>query len=239
MQEKLDYSALQISIEDFVSEESNLESLLFCQNEIEEIIQLGHSIICPETHIKEFEIDQLEKNGFSIHGVDFNCGRKIAFQLKNTEKLALFLCTVGKGVTDYYKIFTEQNEPLKAYYVDMLGSISVEKSMNIFQEQFKEIMNRLDLNITNRYSPGYCDWPLFEQQKIFGLFEGNTCGISLNSSCLMIPAKSISGVIGIGHSVKFTEHECNLCNLTHCIYRKRQRQVVTLFGATQSGDINE
>jgi len=222
MQKKLSYSELKVSIEDFVTGESSLESLLLWRADIDEIICLGNELINPEVHIKQFEIEYLEKDRFSIDGVDFQCGNKIALQLKNAESLALFVCTVGKGVTEYYKYFIEKNELLKAYYVDMLGSISVEKSMNIFQQQFSDKKNKQRYRITNRYSPGYCGWHLLEQKKLFNLFAGVSHGITLTESCLMIPAKSISGVIGIGAEVKFTEHDCDLCNLPKCIYRKKE-----------------
>ncbi|MCL2650101.1 MAG: methionine synthase [Candidatus Azobacteroides sp.] len=224
MQEKLSYSELKLSIEDFVIGESSMENLLLWREDIDEILCLGNEIITPEVHIKQFEIENLEKDRFSIDGVEFHCGKKIAFQLKDAENMAIFVCTVGKGVTEYYKYFMKQNEPLKAYFVDMLGSISVEKSMNIFQQQFSDKKNEEGCRITNRYSPGYCEWPLLEQKKLFNLFTGDTCGITLTESCLMLPAKSISGVIGVGTEVKFSEHECALCNFRKCIYRKKNQR---------------
>ena len=74
--------------------------------------------------------------------------------------------------------------------------------------------------MANRYSPGYCGWALSEQKRFFALFPENHCGIKLSDSCLMDPIKSVSGVIGFGRNVKKTAYECQMCELTTCIYRK-------------------
>jgi hypothetical protein len=78
------------------------------------------------------------------------------------------------------------------------------------------------LHITNRYSPGYCDWDIREQKKLFELLPENFCGISLLDSMLMKPIKSISGFIGIGSNVTFNRYTCNYCKDRNCLYRNKR-----------------
>ena len=49
------------------------------------------------------------------------------------------------------------------------------------------------------------------------------CDIHLTDSCLMIPIKSISGVIGIGHNVRRRDYTCNLCGLNASCRRGRKQ----------------
>jgi hypothetical protein len=73
--------------------------------------------------------------------------------------------------------------------------------------------------ITNHYSPGYCGWNVAEQQRLFALLPPGFCGVRLTPSSLMVPIKSISGVIGLGPEVRKRDYECNVCEVEDCIYR--------------------
>ena len=48
------------------------------------------------------------------------------------------------------------------------------------------------------YSPGYCGWPVTGQRRLFAALEPADVGITLTSSCLMRPLKSVSGVLVAG-----------------------------------------
>ena len=75
---------------------------------------------------------------------------------------------------------------------------------------------------TNRFSPGYCGWHVREQPDLFSLFPTpHPCGIHLTDSCLMVPIKSVSGVIGIGPNVKKLEYSCGLCDYKNCYKRRK------------------
>ncbi len=76
------------------------------------------------------------------------------------------------------------------------------------------------LKITNRYSPGYCNWPLKDQRPLFAFVGENPTGIALSESCLMHPIKSVSGVIGIGTKARRRAYGCVICQNKTCIYRR-------------------
>lgn len=109
---------------------------------------------------------------------------------------------------------------LKGYIYDVAGSEIVEAAADIMTEKLKEEMQRKGMLITNRFSPGYCGWNVSEQHKIFQLVPDNFCGIQLLESALMVPIKSISGIIGIGRNVRFLPYTCSKCDYKNCTYRK-------------------
>ncbi|MHB8579979.1 MAG: vitamin B12 dependent-methionine synthase activation domain-containing protein [Ignavibacteriaceae bacterium] len=80
-------------------------------------------------------------------------------------------------------------------------------------------MLKRGMKITNRYSPGYCNWNVSEQHLFFSLLPQNFCGITLTESSLMLPVKSISGIIGIGSNVKYSKYFCDKCGVKDCTYR--------------------
>ncbi|GAH91002.1 unnamed protein product, partial [marine sediment metagenome] len=51
---------------------------------------------------------------------------------------------------------------------------------------------------SRRLSPGYCDWKIDQQKMVFRAMKDDSAGVRLTEECLMLPQKSISGIIGIG-----------------------------------------
>lgn len=80
-----------------------------------------------------------------------------------------------------------------AYLCDAIGSAMVESLADFVNEK---ICN--GLNVTNRFSPGYADFPIEFQAPLLNRLDAyRTVGISLTDDLLMIPMKSITAVIGI------------------------------------------
>lgn len=157
---------------------------------------------------------------FSIADQVFNTGKLISRQLKASSSLALFICTAGEGISQKSQQLLHGDDPAKGYVYDVLGSVIVETAMDKIQQILAEEFSKSAIKTTNRYSPGYCDWSVIEQHKLFSFFPLNHCGITLNASALMHPIKSVSGVIGLGENVRFNKYHCEMCNSTNCIYRK-------------------
>ncbi len=163
----------------------------------------------------------LDKSGsIIIEGVTFNVGKKIVRQLKNAEGGALFICTAGQDIGDKSKELMASGDFMEGYILDIIGSLTVEAAIDNIQNSLETELLLSGKKIANRYSPGYCGWALSEQKQFFNLFQDNYCGIKLSESCLMEPAKSVSGIIGFGADVRKTAFECDLCELKTCTYRK-------------------
>ncbi len=176
--------------------------------------------ICPNVKINK------ESGVMNIEGVDFHPGKIIIFQLRKSESVAVFACTAGSKISERSKKLIEERNLLEGYIFDVAGSEIVEAAADLMQEKLKIMMAAEGMLITNRYSPGYCGWDVSEQHKLFRLIPDNFCGITLTNSALMVPLKSVSGIIGIGKKVRFNPYTCNLCEDKNCIYRRiKQNQI--------------
>ena len=149
----------------------------------------------------------------------FSPSKIVYHQLKYSERIAVFVCTVGNSISHWSKEMMA-DDPLKGFIADILGSVVVETAIEAIQQKLSDEMQQTGLKITNRYSPGYCGWATFEQHKLFSLLPKESCGIRLTESALMLPIKSVSGFIGIGANVRFNPYTCRLCDATFCVYRK-------------------
>lgn len=161
-----------------------------------------------------------EEKILQINDTVFNVKKIVSKQLKKIENLALFACTAGPEIGIYSKELMHEGDFIKGYIADVIGSEMVESAMDKIQDDLEQKMEARGLHITDRYSPGYCGWSVGEQHKLFSFLPENFCGISLTPSSLMMPIKSVSGIIGIGAEVRRKGYVCNMCDMVNCIYRE-------------------
>jgi hypothetical protein len=217
---RFDYEQLNLGFKDF--DDRDLASAdEYLQENLSEIIKTGNEWIKPKLKIWTTESFEVNDTDLVIEHIQFNCGKKIAKNIRPAKIIALFVATVGNGVSEQYQKYIEESDFLKAYYADALGSISVEKAMDMAQKLFGGEFEEQGLKISNRFSPGYCDWQVNEQHKLFSLLPDKPCGISLSDSALMTPVKSVSGIIAIGEKIRYFKNSCSLCDMKNCAFRKK------------------
>ena len=145
----------------------------------------------------------------------------IATQLKNARHVAIFACTAGNAMENWSKVLLKGDEPTKGYMVDTLASLVVEAAMDMIHDDLAADWEKQDLRVSNRFSPGYCQWPLTEAHPLVSMLPPGFCNISLNNAAFMTPAKSICGIIGIGREVKRSEYPCGYCDQDACAYKEK------------------
>lgn len=170
----------------------------------------------------------VEKEELDVDGTAFHIGKIISRQLRGSQSYAFFVATAGKEFEQLQHSLEEEGDIVAIYMADSLGSIIAEKAADCMEVALQEKIGLRGWKHTNRFSPGYCGWHVSEQQKLFPLFPTpHPCGIHLTDSSLMLPIKSVSGVIGLGEHVRKIEYTCGLCNYEKC-YRRKQRKDVVL-----------
>ena len=152
----------------------------------------------------------------------FNMGKIILRQLRGSEAYALFVCTAGVEYEAYQQRLKTEGDMVRVFIADALGSVIAEKCADQMEVTLQESIDKLGWHHTNRFSPGYCGWHVSEQQHLFPLFDGHTCGITLTDSSLMVPIKSVSGIMGLGKEVRKLEYTCGLCTFEKCYKRKKK-----------------
>ena len=172
------------------------------------------------------EVSQWLRPRFSYFVVSvqppFDMGNIILRQLRDSEAYALFICTAGVEYEAYQQRLKEQGDMVRVFIADALGSVIAEKCADQMEIALQESIDKLGWKHTNRFSPGYCGWHVSQQQLLFPLFQGHTCGVTLTDSSLMVPIKSVSGIIGLGASVRKLDYTCGLCDFKQCYKRKKK-----------------
>ena len=154
---------------------------------------------------------------------DFDMGKIILRQLRGAEAYALFVCTAGTAYEAYQQRLMKEGDMVRVFIADAIGSVIAEKAADQMELHLQNSIDKLGWHHTNRFSPGYCGWHVSGQQLLFPLFGGHTCGVHLTDSSLMVPIKSVSGIIGLGKDVRHLDYTCGLCDFQQCYKRKRKK----------------
>ncbi len=149
-------------------------------------------------------------------------GRTITSYLREADSFAIFTATVGANFDQWNHALQKRDDMVRTFFADSLGSILAEACATVMTSHLEQEMNNQGLFISNNYSPGYCDWPLVEQKKLFSFFPEGFCGVTLTDSCLMLPIKSVSGIAGIGKQVKKRPYGCDICGMKDCIKNRNK-----------------
>ena len=195
--------------------------------------QMGYEQAVPdEATVKETDMIIAEVKGFlrprfsffvQRELPDFAIGKIIERQLKGAEAYAFFICTAGVEYEAYQERLKKEGDMVRVFIADALGSVIAEKAADQMELALQENIDKLGWHHTNRFSPGYCGWHVSQQQLLFPLFKGETCGVKLTESSLMLPIKSVSGIIGLGPNVRHLDYTCGLCDFKQCYKRKKKK----------------
>ena len=108
----------------------------------------------------------------------------------------------------------------KAVVVDSMASVDIEKFMDKIEDELKERYK--GLYFTNRFSPGYGDYPLEKQREVVKILNTEKkLGLSLTDSLLLNPTKSVTGLNKneVKGKINCTS-KCMKCGNKNCPYRR-------------------
>ncbi len=148
-----------------------------------------------------------------VNGVVFR-SRVLRHNLEQAQKVFPFIMTVGPELEG---TAASLGDLLRQYYLEEMANIVLEQAADWLAER---LSRRWGFPGLSSMSPGSLeDWPITEQPKLFSLFgdTAKSIGVKLTDSLLMVPRKSISGIL-------FPSEEgfisCRLCPRENCPSRK-------------------
>ena len=163
---------------------------------------------------------RIEKDSLTCGNVLFESDTTVAQLLEGSSTLIIFAVTLGPDFDAWSRNYFNMGDPFAGYVADVIGSIRVEQATDWINDRIEKHIASNGLSCTNRYSPGYCGWDVYEQHKLFSLLPDQFIGIQLNPSALMTPMKSVSGIIGAGKQLSKQPYTCSLCSQENCFMRR-------------------
>lgn len=142
--------------------------------------------------------------------------------LKHVQFVAPFVVSIGSGLERLARCWLRDGKLLGGTIVDALASELVEDAADQLQQRVRDWAQANGKEITPRYSPGYCGLSLKTQQTLFKQVDARGVNVRLTDSQLMLPLKSVSGLIGIGPAdlVSPEGYPCTRCDHPDCMMRR-------------------
>ena len=147
-------------------------------------------------------------------------GRDVPELLKDCDQVILMAATLGNE-TEMLLRRSQIRNMGDAVILDAAASAAVE---NVCDNLCADLEERFAPRyLTDRYSPGYGDFPFEQQRELFGVLDiTRQIGVSLSESGLMLPQKSVTALIGVADRPQEHRHRgCASCTLFEtCGFRK-------------------
>lgn len=149
-------------------------------------------------------------------------GKLAETMLTGCARAVLLCCTLGAEFDRLLRM-AQARDMAKAAMLNACGSAYVEAGC---EEAEREIAARYPgLYLTDRFSPGYGDLPLSVQPDLLNALNAEKrLGVTLTDTCLMLPAKSVTAVIGLSDTPQPARiRGCGYCTFKgNCAYRERR-----------------
>lgn len=164
-----------------------------------------------------------------VESTDFTAltltGKDIAELLAGCKEAVLMAVTLGQGI-DRLLAKSSVSNMADAVIMDACASAAIENVADNFEMDLRRGLQAENLYLTDRFSPGYGDLPLSAQKGLCAALDTERkIGLSLSTSMLMIPGKSVTAVLGISEEPKaLRKRGCERCSLFRdCMYRREGR----------------
>jgi hypothetical protein len=107
----------------------------------------------------------------------------------------LFAATIGPGIDETVARLSDEGETYQALLVNALGAGAADMTAFDLELYLNHILKPDEGTWWRRFHVGYGDFRLQEQRRLFELLDPGRIGIRLNEACLMLPEKSVSGML--------------------------------------------
>lgn len=177
--------------------------------DVNELISTAESLIEPRVIFKVAYITEKNEDSVNIDGADFT-SNVLRINLEEVERVFPYIITIGKTLEDTARSY---GDLLRQYYLENIGDMVLSLCKKYLE---KHIKRNYGLAKISSMSPGSLkNWPVTEQKPLFSLFSDikDLMGVNLTEHMLMIPRKSISGII---FPTEKTFISCQLCSRERC-----------------------
>jgi hypothetical protein len=175
------------------------------------------SLVRPTAAYTYVKIKGISDDGIIVEDGKMLSSRKLAEQLKCATEIAPFVITIGPDLERRVSSIA-QSRLLDSWVLDNLGTYAL-RLLNRHLEEKIAVEKKWKIS---KFNPGSTpSWELEQQEVLFNIFSKDkirdALGVILNDKFVMMPRKSISGIMG--QAVE-AYHNCSECPKL-CEYRQK------------------
>lgn len=145
-----------------------------------------------------YTVTELRRQQLSLEGKPVVHDSLLSSVLHRSRELAITLCTIGPRLERQVTDCTSQSEPLRGVLLDGIGSAAVESLTEEVYKLIAEEASSRGYDVSDPINAGMPGLPISRQCQLLKLVPAEEIAVSLTSSEITVPRKSVSIVIGVG-----------------------------------------
>lgn len=144
--------------------------------------------------------------------------------LAPAREVLVFVDTIGPHLEREVRSLFQEGQSLEGYLLDCAGVLALASVGNYFRRRAEEEAARRGWGVSLSMAPGsLAGWPVSGQRALCALLDLRPIGVTLNENCILSPAKSGSGLVGIGpgYRARRVASPCRFCQIADTCWRRR------------------
>ncbi len=180
-------------------------------SQLEEAERLALAEAVPAVVMRRFPLTQT----LLLKGTEFTpVGSNIAALLLKSEEAVLLAATLGMS-SERLLLRTQAKSATSALVLDAVLTAMIEQVCDEACRTLEDALREQGLRLTPRFSPGYGDMPLEQTAQICAVLDaGRQIGLTVSSSGLMIPRKSVTAILGVTAESPHMPSGCAICRMS-------------------------
>lgn len=183
------------------------------------------SLLVPKVVYQEYAVTGVQHEQLILAGDRRIKSKLLASQLATASQVIILLATIGEQLEQQVSRIWD-DDVVYALALEGAGSGAVEALANAACQYFERQAAEQGLQASIPFSPGMVDWPVDDgQPQIFNLLGEEGSIVSLTTSFIMLPRKSLTMVMGLGASLDSSGRTCDFCTMrATCRYQEHYLQ---------------
>jgi hypothetical protein len=192
---------------------------------LDSALELFRQLAEPKGLLQELPLSEFEAI-YDGNGLNLPEG-PVPMIVPRADGLALFAATMGSSLASKSSELFAKGGPALGFMLDAVNSCAAERMGRQMGLRFvatlpDETRRAKELKV-QYYCPGHCGWHISGQTKLFEVLHPEEIGITLNERWVMLPVKSISGILVAGdmdiHRFRPAFSFCGQCKEHKCVKR--------------------
>lgn len=174
----------------------------------------------PKSVFQAFELSHLAEGTMKLGGVLIR-SKNLSRTLKGCTSVYLMAATLGIGVDRLIARASAVRMSDVVIY-QAIAAAMIEAYCDEVNDTLRHEAERVGLYCRPRFSPGYGDFRIEHQRDFSRLLDTpKKIGLTVTESCLLVPIKSVTAVIGLSNKPQPCHRKgCEECSKTDCAFRR-------------------
>jgi hypothetical protein len=193
----------------------------------EEVYPEALKLFAPSAVFDQFSVQKVTHDRITLDNGEVLRGPDVARLLAPAKQVFVAAASIGPALEARASHYFSAGEKARGYLLDCLGTATMDSLVKQVCAHFENAAAPSGYPLGFPISPGDSGWPIAEQRVLFRMLPTDLIGVSLTDTCVMLPKKSLSFVVGVGPGIQTAAEasQCDYCSVQdRCRHRQRHGQ---------------